>query len=216
MSLPTGFLDQEVNGHKYVVFVPRDVPQDDTRPVIVFMNGAGECGTDGYKQSAVGLPQQIRFHAELWPFLVVMPQKPDVRGFWADHRLMVNQILTQVERNFPHDPHRRYITGLSQGGRGTYDLAGKLVWDFAAAAPVCGWSDLDRVAADNKGIPFWAFHGLADPAVNPKGSIDSIETLKAAGNETKITLYEGVDHNSWDRAYSDPELPKWFLAHSLK
>lgn len=215
MASETGFLDRQVGDHKYVVYVPQNVPPDETRPAVLFLHGAGECGTDGLKQTAVGLPQQMRFHKDLWPFLVVIPQKPTVQSLWMDQRIMVNKILTQVEREFPHDPHRRYITGLSQGGRGTFDLASRTVWQFAAAAPVCGWSDQDRVVQDNKDIPFWAFHGLADTAVKPEGSIDSIEKLKAAGAETKITLYEGVGHNSWDNAYSDPELPAWLLSHHL-
>lgn len=213
MFRETGFLDREVRGHRYVVYVPHIV-EPARMPAILFLHGAGECGTDGLLQTSVGLPQQIRRKKSRWPFLTIIPQKPDVRTLWLENRLMINQILTQVQEEFQPDPQRRYITGLSQGGRGTFDLANKTIWKFAAATPICGWSDLSRVAQDNKGIPFWAFHGLLDSAVKPEGSIQAIEALKAAGNETKITLYEGVDHNSWDRAYSEDELPMWLLSHS--
>ncbi len=214
MYRETGFIDREVRGNRYVIYVPHIV-EPARMPAILFLHGAGECGTDGLLQTSVGLPNQIRRKKTRWPFLVIIPQKPDVKSLWNDNRLMVNQILTQVEQEFEPDPKRRYITGLSQGGRGTFDLASKTVWDFAAAAPVCGWSDLQTVANDNKNIPFWAFHGLADNVVKPAGSIQAIEALKEAGAETKITLYEGVDHNSWDRAYSEDELPAWLLSHSL-
>jgi predicted esterase len=121
------------------------------------------------------------------------------------------EAMAQLRKEFNLDENRLYITGLSMGGYGTWDAIARNPKLFAAAVPVCGGAD-EATAPIIKDIPIWCFHGGADPTVPTERSRNMIKALKDAGGDPKYTEYPGVGHNSWDRAYSEPELPKWFFA----
>ena len=97
------------------------------------------------------------------------------------------------------------------GGMGTWSIAEKYPDRWAAIVPVCGFGDPAKVK-DLKDVPCWAFHGDADPAVNiDKEAARQLTALKEAGGKPKFTIYPGVGHNSWDKAYATPELYEWLL-----
>jgi predicted peptidase len=210
--MPTGFLEFHVEGMDYVVYVPREGQAP--YPTILFLHGMGESGSDGLKQVIQGIGSAIQWNRARWPFLVILPQKPDANKLWPEYKAELNAILHQVEGDFEIDDHRRTITGLSQGGHGTFNLAGSLAWSFAAAAPICGWCDDEAALERLKEIPLWAFHGSADQAVPVQRSEEAVAKLKAMGADAKLTVYEGVDHNSWDRTYRESDLPKWLADHN--
>jgi poly(3-hydroxybutyrate) depolymerase len=119
--------------------------------------------------------------------------------------------LDALRKEFNLDPSRLYLTGLSMGGYGTWDTIARHPKLFAAAVPVCGGGD-ESTAPAIKDLPIWCFHGGADKTVPPERSRNMIEALKAAGGHTRYTEYPGVGHNSWDKAYAEPELPTWLFA----
>jgi poly(3-hydroxybutyrate) depolymerase len=121
------------------------------------------------------------------------------------------EVLGQLRKEFSLDERRLYITGLSMGGYGTWDAIERHPALFAAAVPVCGGGD-EALAARIKDIPIWCFHGGADNVVPVGRSRNMIEAIKAAGGKPKYTEYPGVGHNSWDKAYSEPELAGWLFA----
>ena len=209
----TGFLDRATSDLNYVVYVPRGV-EPKGLPVILFLHGHGESGTDGLRQTLIGLPHAIRATHYRWQFIVVSPQKPDFDALWSKYKEALNVMLADVEKEFHPDPHRRYITGLSQGGRGTFDLCTALDWHFAAAAPVCGWTEPEEAAKRLVHMPLWAFHGDEDQAVKFESGQQAVALLKDQGADATFTLYPGVGHNSWDKAYQESDLPTWFLAHT--
>jgi len=208
----SGFLNRSTPDLKYVVYVPRDVDPVGL-PTILFLHGRGETGEDGVKQTAIGLGHAVRMNAARWPFLIVMPQKTGIDALWASYRDPLNRVLADVDAEFQPDADRRYITGLSQGGRGTWDLARALDWKFAAAAPVCGWTEPKEAAERLAGLPLWAFHGEEDTVVDYRSSFEAVELLQAQNNPAKYSLYPGVGHNSWDKAYMQEDLSTWFLNH---
>src|SRR5688572_7819514 len=124
----TGFLQKtiEYNGKptRYVVYVPAGYDPARPMPAILFLHGAGETGTDGWKQVAVGLGPAIMLAAEQWNFLVVFPQKPpsEQRG-WIAHEKLILDVLDRTRKEYSIDPARLYCTGLSMGGAGTWALA---------------------------------------------------------------------------------------------
>ncbi|MCB0826968.1 MAG: dienelactone hydrolase family protein [Armatimonadetes bacterium] len=209
-----GFLERTNGPLPYVVYVPRLDPMPKELPTILFLHGRGESGADGLRQTLIGLSHAIRNRRTDWPFLVIAPQKPEFDKLWPAHRDDLDKIIQLVEKEFPTDPHRRYITGLSQGGNGTFELADKLSWHFAAMAPVCGWSDRKDLHEAYQSIPCWAFHGDADQAVPIQKSIDAIKQIDSP--LAKLTTYPGVGHNSWDNAYQNEKLGEWFLSHTLE
>jgi predicted peptidase len=212
----TGFLNKEYDGVKYVVFVPHEKKAGEKYPVILFLHGSGETGTDGLKQSKQGIGNAIRKHEKTFPFLTVMPQSQ--KGGWkaeSGEGKRAIAILDSVIKEYDGDPKRTYLTGLSMGGYGTWSLATAYPDRWAAIAPVCGGGDPSQAAKIAK-IPCWDFHGDADTAVPVDKSRKMIAALKAAGGDPKYTEYPGVGHNSWDKAYGTPELYPWLLEHSTK
>ncbi|MFG0246155.1 MAG: prolyl oligopeptidase family serine peptidase [Phycisphaerales bacterium JB052] len=198
---------------------------------LLFLHGAGECGTDGLRQLHVGLPRNAMQDPEMWPFVIIAPQKPTVNSEWEDHDLAVMHMLDQAAKLGLFDPERLAITGLSQGGHGTITIAGLHPDRFSAAAPVCGYVrtvfDADRnriprtpttadtpevVQAANtlNGMPTWIHHGGADSVVPVSESRSLSEALQNLGADTRYSEYPGVNHNSWDNAYTDQALSDWF------
>ncbi|MFN9041975.1 MAG: dienelactone hydrolase family protein, partial [Planctomyces sp.] len=101
------------------------------------------------------------------------------------------------------DPQRIYVTGLSMGGFGTWELITRKPELFAAAAPICGGGDPAKAAACSS-LPIWVFHGDRDTVVRPELSRNMVEALKKAGGMPKYTEYPGVGHDSWTATYADP------------
>jgi predicted peptidase len=216
----TGFLDKIYKGEKgdvkYVVFIPKDYDGKKEYPVIMFLHGAGESGTDGQKQVKVGLGKAIRDKKENFEFIAIFPQSQ--KGGWGagsaeGKRAMA--ILDTVEKDYKTDKHRVYLTGLSMGGFGTWSLAAAHPKRWAAIAPICGGGN-PKDAAKIKDIPCWCFHGDADTAVKVDRSRDMIKALKDAGGTPRYDEYAKVGHNSWDRAYATADLYPWLLKHSTK
>ena len=217
-DIPKGFIartmtigDKEI---KYVVYVPTTYDPKKPMPTIIFLNGAGECGQDGWRQ-VFHFGGAIMLNPEKWPFIVIFPQKQNKESFWEDEGPVVMTALKQTVREYNVDPKRLYLTGLSQGGHGTWAIASKHPDRFAAIAPVCGWGD-EKIAAKLAKLPIWTFHGDADQAVDVERSKDMKKWVEAAGGEVKLTVYPGVGHNSWDNAYRNEELGAWFLQFSKK
>ena len=232
----TGFLDRTVllQGvtYKYQVFVPDNWSSSKKWPIILFLHGAGERGTDGLIETQVGIGTAIRNDRSRFPAIVVMPQclkehswnKPDMEE-------VALAALAAASKEFKGDRKRTYLTGLSMGGYGSWALAAAHPNKFAAVVPICGGIltpdearkkvDSDRIpyleAAKKIGtkLPVWVFHGDADPAVPVSESRYMVEALKAAGADVRYTEYPGVGHNSWDKAYAEPEFMTWLLSKSL-
>lgn len=222
----TGFLERVIKDdggeHKYTLFVPENYSPERKWPVLLFLHGAGERGTDNTKQVAVGIGPAIRKRAKSFPFITILPQCEDTKTRpifgWSPDRADGKRalaILDQVESEYATDPDRIYLTGLSMGGFGTWNFAATYPDRFAAIAPVCGGGSPES-AAKVAHLPVWCFHGGADPVVPPVLSRRMIEALQKEGAQPKYTEYPGVGHNSWDHAYDTDELYDWLLAHQRK
>lgn len=219
--------------YNYRIYVPAEKSKDS--PVMLFLHGAGERGSDNELQTKVGLAPAIAQQKE-FPFIVVMPQCP--RGRWwsePDMQAQALKALDQTIEEFKCDTRRVYLTGLSMGGYGLWAIAAAHPGRFAALAPVCGgvrpprrvqaqpgtvdMSSMENpyafVAGKVGKTPVWVFHGGADPVVPVTESQKMVEALKAIGGQVKYTEYAGVGHNSWDKAYAESELYKWMLGHTL-
>lgn len=196
-------------------------------PLIVFLHGAGESGTDDLAPTTVGIGPAIRRDPSRFPALVVFPQAS--RGYgWREFNLATAiAALDDAQRHYDIDDDRVYVTGISMGGYGTWLLALEQPQRFAAIAPVCG--GLDRMPATTllrsnatrlfssaaerlAHIPQWVFHGDADNVIPVEESREMVAALRAAGADVRYTEYAGVRHNSWDRAYAEPALMTWMLA----
>jgi len=215
--------------YRYQVFVPAQAA-DDRPPVLLFLHGSGERGDDNRSQLAVGLGPHVRAHAGDFPAIVVFPQAPA----GSEWNPLVDVVLAQLDaatREFGGDPDRTYLTGLSMGGYGVWELALRQGYRFAALVPVCGGlqhpprpsmavTGLDdeadpyaAVARRLRDVPVWIFHGARDRSVPVEYSRRLDAAFQAAGaREARYTEFPEADHNSWDPAYATPELWTWLFA----
>ena len=195
----------------YLLYLPKDYNKsDEAFPLVLFLHGAGERGTDIEKVKIHGLPRLANEGKDL-PFIVVSPQCPD-NMFWNVDLLAA--LLDNIEANYRVDKNKIYVTGLSMGGHGTWSLAIAEPNRFAAIAPVCGWSDTSKASLIAH-LPIWVFHGEKDVVVPVKASEDMVNALINYNSDVKFTVYPEANHDSWTETYNNEELYKWFLEQSL-
>lgn len=197
-----------------------------TYPLVVFLHGSGERGNDNEKQLWNGVRNfTLPGNQKKYPCFVLAPQCPE-RERWVevDFRAAAHHqpdsisaplqnvmyLILELSGKEPIDPKRIYITGLSMGGFGTWDLICRYPSFFAAAVPVCGGGDTSR-APHLSNTPVWAFHGAKDDVVLPALSSDMILAIRKAGGHPKLTLYPDANHNSWDAAYSEKKMFRWLF-----
>ncbi len=211
----------------YRLLQPANIEPGKKYPLVIFLHGAGERGSDNKAQLKHGVGAFARADSrEQFPCFVFAPQCPKDKK-WVDMewggatgtapadpgatQTLMLAAVAAIEKEFPIDPDRIYVTGLSMGGYATWDLITRHPQKFAAAIPVCGGGDKEKAAAATP-VPVWAFHGLADNVVLPVRSQDMVAGLRAAGGTAALTEFPGVAHDSWTMAYSEPNLLHWLFA----
>lgn len=196
---------------RYALFVPPQYDDDPSHrwPVILFLHGSLLCGQDGVKQTRKGLPIYITTRPNRFPFITIMPQA-HVMWFRGQEARAVLLILDDVLRQYRTDPERVYITGLSMGGYGTWELAMARPDLFAAAIPIAGVGNKAFVS-NIRNLPIWAFHGKLDRNVPVSGSREPVAELRRLGAKPNYTEYPNLSHECWDRAYATKGLWRWLL-----
>lgn len=208
----------KTNQLAYLLYVPKDYATETRRhwPLILFLHGAGERGTDLQKVTIHGPPKLVKQGKE-FPFILVSPQCPEGQ-IWDDDALM--GLLRHLESDLRVDTRRVYVTGLSMGGYGSWSLGSKYPDHFAAIAPVCGGGERIRALiptqlAALKTLGVWAFHGGKDTVVPPSESERMVDAFKKAGvTDIQLTVYPEDGHDSWTRAYTEPTFYDWLLSHT--
>ena len=233
----TGFLNRAIQVHgvtyRFQVYLPAEWRRDDNRfwPIILSLHGRGERGSEGMWQTQIGLPEAVRDHPERWPFVIVIPQCPQAH-FWTDPEMlsMAMATLDRETTEFHGDPDRTFLTGLSMGGYGSWELVRLYPHRWAAVVIAAGgifWSYAPERWQKSSTLPgeyahalghtsVWLFHGIDDHMVAPRQSELMYEAVKAAGGRVRLWLYQGLKHDSWTRAYGEPELPRWLLEHRIQ
>ena len=229
---------------QYLLHLPEDYGKNrQDWPLILFLHGAGERGDDLSKVEIHGPPmlisrsprarkgeteehksarlRAIRLLKE--KFVIVSPQCPTGEHWRAQ---AVSALLDHIEETLPIDKKRIYLTGLSMGGYGTWELGLQQPGRFAALAPICGGANtivplLNHRHPERKpqqiNLPIWAFHGGKDSLVVPNEAERVVNLLRKYGNKKiKLTVYPDATHDSWTATYANPELYEWFLANSKK
>lgn len=224
----------EARNHKSDLVMPYRLfrPQGSGKlPLVVYLHGSGGLGDDNEKQLGLGnifgtrvwlLPEnQTRF-----PCYVLAPQtntawvnytdkgvsgQPEILPGLGDGPRLALEIIETLRHEFSIDARRIYVTGQSMGGSGVWHFTALRPGLFAAAVACCGADTLEEPAA-SMGTPLWNFHGAADEGVPVSISRDRIAALRKAGAHPIYTEYEGVGHNVWQWAYTEPALLKWLFS----
>lgn len=222
----------------YRVLYPENFDKTRKYPLVYFLHGAGERGTDNEKQLIHGsnlfLDAQNR---QKYPAIVVFPQCPP-DDYWANVSREINEATGKREFIFSKkgkpnkimkgalslidslvqlsyvDSKRIYISGLSMGGMGTFELVSRRPKTFAAAMPICGGDNPKSARTYAEKLPFWVFHGAKDNVVPPRFSEGMVKAIKEQSGSVKFSLYPNANHNSWDSAFAEPELLSWLFSQS--
>ncbi|MEM7697625.1 MAG: prolyl oligopeptidase family serine peptidase [Verrucomicrobiota bacterium] len=196
----------------YLLHLPPDyeTKSEQQFPLVIFLHGAGERGSD-LNQVATHGPPQLARSGRKFPFILVSPQCP-AESWWTMQP--VDQLIDHIEETLRVDPERIYLTGLSMGGYGTWHFAALDPHRFAAIAPVCG-GGIPYHMRKLGHLPIWVFHGAQDSVVRLEESERLVGLLQKKGNEAvKLTVYPEAGHDSWTEAYLTDELYTWMLSHT--
>jgi predicted peptidase len=209
---------------RYQLFVPDSLKPQMRYPLLVWLHGYGEGGSDNQRQLnymdilIAQSPPDSKF------FILVTQCPPDNRN-WFRHRggddieanrgdmvTITAEILRNASQQYPVDQNRVYLAGVSAGGSGCWEMAMRYPNLFAAVAPMAsGGGDLSRVK-NLIALPIWAFHNTGDKGTPPDGVKQTVAALEAAGGNVYLSLFEADGHDSWSRATKDCHVMDWMLA----
>lgn len=200
-------------------------------PLVFFLHGAGERGTNnqaqlvhgvgdlvrwldqhekGYRLIAGQVPQGKRWVEVNWGAKThAMPENP------SETMALLMEMLDVQLSDPAIDLKRVYVTGISMGGYGTWDLISRRPDVFAAALPICGGGDVAQAAKIAK-VPVWTFHGSADGAVPVSRSRDMVAALWANGSNAHYREYPDAGHAVWIETYKDKKVLAWFFKQKKK
>ncbi len=229
---PTGLSHESLEDggitYRYAVHVPRGYDPARAWPVVVFLHGRGESGTDGTRHVTQGVGAAVLRVVEAWPVIAIFPQRPTLHSEWEQHEPAVMAMLARAASRHHVDLDRLYLAGLSRGGHGVWVLGAHHPETWAALVPVCGYVSAGREVAPGlpppfngtpaelapalSRVPIWAFHGAADEVVSPQETRDMVAAIEAAGGAPRMTILPGVGHDAGDPAFRDGGLRDWLLA----
>ena len=218
---------------KYRIYIPKNYDCGEKYPLLVFLHGAGERGGDNEKQLTLGLQAMFDdIDSPAYDSVIIAPQCPEdsqwVLTPWCRGNYSVNSvpesreletvcaIMDETAELCNIDSDRVYITGISMGGFGTWDMLMRHGSRFAAGMPVCGGGD-ESYAALLKRIPIRTFHGSEDEAVPVSGTRKMYAAIRREGGEQiEYTEFDGYGHNVWDMVYENGDNIRWLFSQSRR
>lgn len=201
---------KETKSLNYLIALPEGYDKENEAvPLLLFLHGAGERGNNLDLVKKHGPPKMVEKGHDFGA-IVVSPQCPK-NTWWTEHTDVLLALIDKIEKEHNVDRDRIYVTGLSMGGYGTFALSAAAPQRFAAAVPICGGGTRTQ-AKTLSSLPMWVFHGDADKVIPVDESTRMVKAMNQVnGEHAKLTIYEGVGHNSWDRAYGDKAMWKWLF-----
>jgi predicted peptidase len=195
--------------YQYYLYLPEDYAKTTKRyPVVLFLHGRGVSGDDLARVKEEGIAKEIA-RGRKFPFVVVAPLCPWPE-FWDPYGLAA--MLESVVKKYRIDAKRQYITGLSMGGFGAYDMAAIYPNRYAAIAPVSG-GKLLKFAKALAATPILAVHGDADELVSYQEDLDLIQAVRKEGGVAEMETIKGGHHDAWIQTYAGNKIYDWLLAH---
>ena len=218
----------------YRILLPHNYDPKIKFPLVIFLHGSGERGNDNEKQLTHGAELFLRDSIrKKYPAIVVFPQCSE-NSYWSNVNIAVDKVsaertfqfitnseptvamnllinlIDDLKRKYSIQKKRIYISGLSMGGMGTFELVRRKPNLFAAAMPICGGANI-TTAKDLLKTKWWIFHGEKDDVVNPQFSKDMAAAILNEGGSAKLTIYPNANHNSWDSAFAEKNFMQWMF-----
>jgi len=209
---PSSFSGERVIqvNYRYLLSKPEGYKStpDKKWPLVIFLHGSGERGTDLEQIKKHGPPKLLAAGQKFPAIIASLQCEPGT--VWNPHG--VKTVTDHLIKTLRVDPKRVYLTGISMGGFGTWETAFEYPETYAAIAPICGGAGVRWVTAERlKHMPCWIFHGDQDGAVPVENSQKIYDALKKIGAPVKLTIYPGVGHDSWTQTYANPDFWSWLF-----
>lgn len=214
----------------FTVLVKQQADDPDSKiPVFVFLHGAGERGIDNRLQLTVGLPALMKSLDSIGVpnYLIYAPQCPlDQKWVDTDWTALGHHMATELnppllaalqgfdsimEAGDRLDRNRIYLTGISMGGFGVWELLQRFPKKVAGAIPICGGGD-PAFATTLAATPIWAFHGQKDKLVKVSRTTEMVAAIQKAGGHAQMTIFENYGHLCWNYCYQDLKVIEWLLS----
>ena len=227
---------QKTDTLPYRILLPDNYDPENKYPLVIFLHGSGERGNDNEKQLVHGAELFLRDSIrKKYPAIVVFPQC-SISSYWSDVNIVSNEasgkrtfeyltnskptvamnlllnLLDDLRRKYSIQKKKIYISGLSMGGMGTFEIVRREPNLFAAAMPICGGAN-PATAKNLLKTKWWIFHGEKDDVVNPQLSKDMAVAILNEGGSAKLTLYPNANHNSWDSAFAESNFMQWMFSN---
>ena len=218
----------------YRILKPLDYDPNQQYPVHLFLHGAGERGFDNTSQltyvDRLFLKKENREQYKSWVILPQCPTNDRWPSLLSDNEWnnnfenkitspnkslkLVMELMDRFIEKKQVNKQKVYVSGLSMGGMGTFEILYRMPNMFAAATPICGNGIAAFAKRYAKKVSVWIFHGSDDKVVHPKHSLKMAKAIIESGGSPKMTLYENVGHDSWNNAFTEPNFLKWIHSKS--
>jgi predicted peptidase len=203
------------NDLDYLMYTPDSyAASDKAYPLVVWLHGGDQGGTDIDKVRSSGIPKMIE-GGRTFPFLVFSPQNPSEELLYPIEK--VKAALDEVLSKYRVDRARIYVVGFSRGGFGTWAMAEQFPDTFAAVVPIAGGGNRHYLSRTNENAAFWVFHGTKDDVIPLSDSVVLYERLVGLKRNARLSVLEGVDHSGVEwAALNDPKLWDWLMQQHLE
>lgn len=195
----------------YILQKPENLKEK--KPLLIFLHGSGEKGTNLEKVKLHGPLKYIQNNTI--DAFILAPQCPE-NEYWESESLHL--LIQKIIKENNIDNNRIYLTGLSMGAWGAWNLAFAHPETFAALVPICGFVDRVPMIENCKiaNIPTRIFHGLMDNVVDANYSISIYKKLKPCSKDIELTLFDDANHDSWTRVYNNSAIYEWMFQQIKK
>jgi predicted peptidase len=195
--------------YPYLAYLPSDYEKSAKKdwPLIIYLHGSSCKGNNLERLKKYGPPFYLDRGMQV-DAIVISPQCPSNRNWTTGN--WFESFYKELLDKYNIDPSRVYLTGMSLGGFGTWDLASRYPEYFAAIMPLCGGGRPD-MAETMKDVPTWVFHGDKDRLVNVNRSKQMVNAMQELGSRPKFSVLKGQGHDI-HKVYSDQGIYDWLLS----
>lgn len=195
--------------YDFLLRLPANYSQEgEQQPILVFLHGRSLSGNNLERVKRYGVLYAMEKGQEI-PGIIVAPQ---TANGWDPDEIM--EVIDYVIANYNADASRVYVCGMSMGGYGTMDVAGKYPDRIAAAVAICGGGTLGY-ACNLTQVPLWIQHGNRDRAVPLSESKKMFNAIKKCNKHADVTLtiVPGGTHGSVERLFHQDKIYDWLFSY---